>query len=70
MNVTATELKNKLGWYLELASKEDVYISKNGKLAAKLCSPNKNKVDSAKNLFGAIPANFDVERAFAERGCK
>ena len=68
MNVTATEFKNQLGYLLDLVSKEDVYISKNGKLVAKLCTPNKTRVDSAKRLFGAIPADFDVERAFDERG--
>ena len=70
MNVTATELKNQLGWFLNHAIKEDVYISKNGKVIAKLCSPCKTRVDSAKRLFGSIPADFDVDGAFAERGRK
>lgn len=70
MNVTATEFKNQLGRLLDLASTEDIYISKNGKLVAKLSSPNKQRVNSAKNLFGTIPANFDVDAAFAQRGQK
>ena len=68
MNVTATEFKNQLGWFLDRATEEDVYISKNGKVVAKLCTPNKTRVDSAKHLFGSIPADFDVDGAFAERG--
>ena len=68
MNVTATEFKNQLGWFLDRVSEEDVYISKNGKVVAKLCNPNKTRVDSAKRLFGVIPADFDVDSAFAERG--
>ena len=34
--ITATELKNNLGHYLELSSKEDVFITKNGKPIAVL----------------------------------
>ena len=70
MNVTATEFKNQLGCFLDLASKEDIFISKNGKIVAKLCTPNKTCVDSAKRLFGVIPADFNVERAFSERAQK
>ena len=68
MNVTATEFKNQLGWFLDQVADEDVYISKNGKVVAKLCTPNKTRVDSARHLFESIPADFDVESAFAERG--
>ena len=70
MNVTATEFKNQLGHLLDLVSTEDIYISKNGKLVAKLSSPNKRRINSAKKLFGTIPANFDVDVAFAQRGQK
>lgn len=68
MNVTATEFKHQLGYLLDIAIKEDVYISKNGKIVAKLTSPNKRRVESAKRLFGAIPADFDINAALAERG--
>ena len=67
MNVTATEFKNQLGYLLDLASSEDIYISKNGKLVAKLCTPHKQRVESAKRLFGTIPADFNVEQALADR---
>ena len=33
MSITATELKNNLGKYLLLSAKEDVFITKNGKVA-------------------------------------
>ena len=36
MSITATELKNNLGKYLLLSAKEDVFITKNGKIVAKL----------------------------------
>ena len=31
MTITATEFKNNLGKYLDLASTEEIFISKNGK---------------------------------------
>ena len=39
-HITATELKNNLGHYLELSSKEDVFITKNGKVIALLTDPH------------------------------
>ena len=39
MSVTATELKMNLGKYLMLAETEDVFITKNGKVIAKLTNP-------------------------------
>ena len=39
MSITATELKLNLGKYLLLAEKEDVFITKNGKVVAKLTNP-------------------------------
>ena len=39
MSITATELKNNLGKYLLLSAKEDVFITKNGKIVAKLANP-------------------------------
>jgi len=40
MEITATELKKNLGKYLELASKEDIAITKNGKVIAVLKTPD------------------------------
>ena len=42
MSVTATEFKMNLGKYLMLAETEDVFITKNGKVVAKLANPNAN----------------------------
>ena len=43
MPITATELKANLSKYLLLAEKEDIYISRNGKVVAKLGSPFQDK---------------------------
>ena len=67
MSITATELKQNLGKYLMLSAKEDIYITKNGKIVAKLTNPYQNRVDTAKSLFGILPENADIEKAREER---
>ena len=67
MSITATEFKMNLGKYLLLSQTEDIYITKNGKVVAKLTNPNQDRVDIAKSLFGIIPADITVEDAREER---
>ena len=67
MSITATELKMNLGKYLLLAEKEDIYITKNGKVIAKLSNPYQDRVDMAKSLFGILPADITLEEAQKER---
>lgn len=67
MLITATELKSNLGKYLRLATKEDVFITRNGKAIAKLSNPNQSRVAIAKSLFGALPADITLEDARNER---
>ena len=61
MSVTATELKMNLGKYLILAETEDIYITKNGKIIAKLTNPNQDRVDIATSLFGILTNDINVE---------
>lgn len=67
MSITATELKKNLGKYLTLSATEDVFITKNGRVIAKLTNPNQNRVETAKSLFGILPINADIDDAHAER---
>lgn len=67
MSITATELKKNLGKYLLLSATEDVFITKNGRVIAKLTNPYQNRVDTAKSLFGILPENADFEEAREER---
>lgn len=67
MSITATELKTNLGKYLLLAETEDIYITKNGKVIAKLTNPYQNRVDIANSLFGILPADITLEEAREER---
>lgn len=49
MSITATELKQNLSKFLLLSAKEDIYITKQGKVIAKLTNPYQNRVNTAKS---------------------
>ena len=55
MSITATELKQNLGYYLALAATENIYITKNGKEIAVLSDPRKEKLQFLQSLKGIIP---------------
>ncbi len=67
MSITATELKNNLSKYLLLSATEDIFITKNGKIVAKLTNPFQERVDIAKSLFGIIPSDITLEESQEER---
>lgn len=67
MMVTATELKSNLGHYLDLAEHEDILVSKNGKVAAKLSNPYADRASAMESLFGIFPSTVTVDEARALR---
>jgi prevent-host-death family protein len=67
MSITATELKKNLGKYLKRAADEDIYIKRNGKIIAKLCNANQDRIETAKSLFGILPADLTLEETKEER---
>ena len=46
MIVTATEFKTNFGKYLDMLTKEDIFITRNGKTVAKVINPQISAVDS------------------------
>lgn len=67
MSITATELKTNLSKYLLLSATEDIYITKNGKVISKLTSPFRDRIETAKSLFGILPDTMTLEEAREER---
>lgn len=67
VSITATELKQNLSKYLLMAEQEDVYITRNGKVVAKLTNPYQDRVDMAKSLFGILPKDMTIDEAHRER---
>lgn len=66
MSITATEFKQNLGKYLLLCSEEDIFITKNGKVIAKLSNPNQDRIEIVKSLAGIFPSDFTLDEARAE----
>ena len=69
MIVTATEFKTNLGKYLEMAMKQDIFITKNGKNIARLTSPTVNKLAVLDSLVGIVSEDsaMDEETIRKER---
>ena len=57
MVVTATKFKTNIGHYLDTVSKDEVYITKNGKLVAKLSNPVQDKQALLDSLVGITAGN-------------
>jgi len=49
-----------------LAETEDIFITRNGKVVAKLSNPYQDRVDVAKSLFGILPVDMTLEEAREE----
>jgi len=67
MSITATELKENLGKYLQMASTEEIFITKNGKVVAKLSNPYQDRIEMARSLGGSVPSDITLEEARKER---
>lgn len=54
MTITASELKNNLGKYLDLAQNEEIIVTKNGQERIKLSSAKKRPLDILDSIFKDI----------------
>jgi len=68
MVVTATDFKVNFGKYLGMLATEDIFITKNGKMIAKVSNPNVSAVDAISGLLaGKIPDSYDTKMLREER---
>lgn len=67
MVVTATEFKANFGKYLELISKEDIFITRNGKTVAKVVNPQVSAVDSLRGMLSGAASDIDTDSLREER---
>lgn len=61
MLVTATAFKANFGRYLELITKEDIFITRNGKIVAKVVDPQISAADSLRGMLKNLPSDIDIE---------
>lgn len=61
MSITATELKNNLGKYLELAKTEKIYVTQYGRVIVVISNPSENKLEDLYNLRAKFKPVSDKE---------
>ena len=66
--ITATELKQNLGKYIEMSNHEDVVVKKNGRIVTMLTSPDlrESAIEDFLSLHGKYE-NVDYEKILEER---
>ncbi|MFR7485087.1 MAG: type II toxin-antitoxin system Phd/YefM family antitoxin [Acutalibacter sp.] len=67
MIVTATEFKTNFGKYLDMVTKEDIFITRNGKTIAKVINPQVSAVDSLRGMLKNVPSDIDIDSLREER---
>ena len=67
MIVTATEFKTNFGKYLDMVTKEDIFITRNGKNIAKVVNPQVSAVDSLRGMLKNVPSDLDLDSLREER---
>mgnify|MGYP001110400356 FL=1 len=67
MIVTATEFKTNFGKYLDMLTKEDIFITRNGKIIAKVINPQVSAVDSLRGMLKNVPSDIDMDSLREER---
>ena len=65
--ISVSELKTNAGKYVTMAQTQDILITKNGKLIARLTTAKPDKVAAAKALFGILPGDANLDESREER---
>lgn len=66
IQITTTELKTNIARYIALANKEDIIITRNGNMVAKIIGQKSDKVEMAQSLFGILKDTEIDEKALKE----
>ena len=67
VTITVSEFKRNFDKYLSLVSTKDIFITQSGKTIAKLSSPNEDRVNIAKSLFGILSSDMTLDESKEER---
>ena len=67
MVIKSTEIQNNFGKYLELASGQEIIITKNGQPVARLLGINESYSFLSDRLVGIVPSHVDENSAKSER---
>ena len=67
MLVNSTEVQNNFGKYLDMASDQEIIITRNGQPIARLVGVNNSIAFLSDRLVGLVPADVDEKAAREER---
>ena len=67
MIVTETEFKTNFDKYLDKLTKEDIFITRNGKTIAKVINPHFSAVDSLRGMLKNVPSDIELDSLREER---
>lgn len=67
MIVSSTDIQNNFGKYLEMAAGQEIFITKNGAVVARLIGMKVEKKSLSEQLRGIIPADIDEKAIKEER---
>lgn len=67
MIVTETEFKTNFDKYLDMLTKEDIFITRNGKTIAKVINPHFSAVDSLRGMLKNVPSDIELDSLREER---
>lgn len=67
IRISLSDLEANTEKYVTLAQEQDVFITRNGKLVARLTTAKADKVEAARALFGLLPPDVDLNKSRGER---
>ena len=67
MIVTATQFKQNLGRYLDLAAEQDIYITRHGRETVRVAGPVSERVALLDHLAGIAKSDTSLDQAREER---
>ena len=67
MIVTTDEFKTNFDKYLDMLTKEDIFITRNGKTIAKVINPHFSAVDSLRGMLKNVPSDIELDSLREER---
>lgn len=67
MIVTATEFKTDFDKYLDMVKNEDIFITSDGKIIAKVINPQISAVNPLRGMLKNVPSDIDLDSLRDER---
>lgn len=66
--ISSTEFKNNFGKYIELSEREEIIITKRGRIICRMIPERMSLIEEAKSLFNIFPENATIGNDPDERG--